>query len=304
MRILVSGSTGLIGAALVAALKEAGHEVVRLVRRPVQEQSSEVYWNPAQGEIDHEALKEVQAAVHLAGENIASRRWTAEQKERIRVSRVAGTRVLCSALAERADPPDVLVCASAVGYYGHRGDEVLDESSPPGEGFLAEVCREWEAACDPARQKGIRVVNSRTGVVLSSRGGALPRMLTPFKLGLGGRVGSGKQYWSWIAIDDVVGALVHAISTETLAGPMNVTSPNPVTNQEFTAVLGRVLQRPTLFPLPAFAARLAMGEMADELLLASARVLPRRLQESGYSFQYPELESALRHVLGLAGSRG
>lgn len=299
MRILVSGSTGLVGSALVPVLSEAGHDVVPLVRQETTEGENAVRWDPAAGTIDRAVLNGLDAAVHLAGENIAAGRWTAAQKARIRDSRVNGTRMLCKALAECAQRPRVIVCASAIGYYGDRGDETLDETSTSGDGFLAEVCRQWEAAADPARDKGIRVVHLRIGVVLSADGGALPKMLTPFKLGLGGIVGSGNQYWSWVDRDDVVGAIHHALTHEELVGPVNGTAPDSVTNREFTKTLGRVLGRPTLFPLPAFVARLMLGEMADELLLASTRVLPKRLQESGYEFQSPHLESALRHVLNL-----
>ena len=227
-----------------------------------------------------------------------SRRWNAAQKTRIRDSRTQGTRLLCEALAGLENPPAVFVCASAIGYYGDRGDETLDESSNAGDGFLADVCREWEAACEPARAKGIRVVNLRTGVVLSPCGGALQKMLLPFKLGVGGVVGDGKQHWSWIAIDDLIGAIHHALTHEELSGPVNVVAPHPATNRQFTKVLGKVLRRPTIFPLPAFAARLVLGEMADSLLLASARVLPKQLQETGFDFRFADLEDALRHLLG------
>ena len=209
-----------------------------------------------------------------------------------------GTRLLCEKLASLATPPKVLVSASATGYYGDRGDEVLDESSPPGKGFLPEVSQEWEAATEPARQKGIRVVNARFGIVLSSKGGALAKMLLPFKLGVGGVIGSGQQYWSWIALDDAIGAIHQALTNDTLRGPMNVTTPHSPTNREFTKTLGKVLRRPTIFPMPAPVARLALGEMADALLLASARVLPKKLESTGYQFRHPELEGALRHVLG------
>ncbi|MCH8221545.1 MAG: TIGR01777 family protein [Proteobacteria bacterium] len=296
MKILVTGSHGLIGSALIPFLTTGGHEVLRLVRNP-NPATNEIPWDPQAGVIDNEQLEGLDAVVHLAGENIASKRWNTAQKKRIRESRVHGTRLLSESIARLNDPPKVLVCASAVGYFGDRGDEELDEQSEPGTGFLADVCRDWEAAADPAREKGIRVVNLRFGVILSSAGGALAKMLLPFKLGLGGVVGSGKQYWSWIALDDVLGAILHVISNDDLNGPVNCVSPNPATNREFTKTLGRVLKRPTVFPLPAFAARLALGEMADELLLPSARVIPKRLQESGYEFQYPELEEALRHAL-------
>jgi hypothetical protein len=297
MNILVTGSTGLVGSALVSSLTASGHKVIRLTRsRPAGQ--DQVQWNPESGSIDTAGLEGLDGVVHLAGESIASGRWTAEKKARIRDSRVKGTRFLCATLAGLAQPPKVLVAASAIGYYGDRGDEILREESPPGSNFLAGVGREWEAATEPAAQKGIRGVNLRIGVVLSTAGGALARMLFPFQMGLGGEIGSGKQYMSWIAIDDLVSIIVHALTTDSLRGPVNAVSPHPVTNREFTKTLGRVLGRPTVFPMPAFAARLAFGEMADELLLASARVEPAKVLASGYTFRYPELEGALRHVLG------
>jgi uncharacterized protein (TIGR01777 family) len=297
MIVAVTGSTGLIGTALVDALEAEGHVVHRLVRRPVCDEQHELHWDPAAGQIDAAALEGVDAAVHLAGESLAAHRWTEAFKHRIRDSRVRGTRLLCDALAGLAAKPGVLVSASAVGYYGDRGDEIVDESSAPGRGFLADVCQQWEAATQPARDAGIRVVNLRLGVVLSPRGGALAQMLTPFNLGAGGVIGSGRQYLSWVALDDVVSAIRFALRTATLAGPVNAASPQAVTNREFTKTLGRVLGRPTLFPMPAFAARLAFGEMADEMLLGGARVEPRALMSAGFAFQFPELESALRHLL-------
>jgi uncharacterized protein (TIGR01777 family) len=239
--------------------------------------------------------------VHLAGENIAKGRWNARKKARIRDSRVNGTRLLSEALTRLSKPPAVMVCASAIGYYGDRGDEVLREESASGSGFLAEVCRQWEAAAEPARKRGIRVVHLRIGVVLSPEGGALAQMLFPFRMGLGGKLGSGRQYFSWIAIDDLVTVIAHALTNDTLQGPVNAVAPHPVTNLEFTRTLGRVLARPTLFPMPALAARLAFGEMADELLLSSARVEPTRLLATAYQFRHPQLEGALRHLLGSAG---
>jgi len=247
--------------------------------------------------VDESGLKGLDAVIHLAGENVIGR-WTKRKKERIKDSRVIGTRLLSESLARLGDPPHVLVCASAIGYYGDRGEAVLDERLPPGEGFLSEVCREWEAAADPARQKGIRVVHLRLGMVLSADGGALARMLPLFRIGLGGRIGGGDQYWSPIAIDDVLGAIMHVIGTEGLEGAVNAVAPNPVTNSEFAETLGRVLSRPTLASTPAFVARLLLGEAADEFLLTSTRVVPRRLLETGYRFQFPELEGALHHVLG------
>jgi hypothetical protein len=242
-------------------------------------------------------LQGVDAAVHLAGESIAQR-WTPERKAKILKSRARGTRLLSESFARLTQPPCVFLCASAIGYYGDRGEEVLTEDSPSGVGFLAEVCRGWEAACAAAVQKGIRVVNLRMGIVLSAAGGVLPRMLLPFRMGLGGRIGSGRQYMSWIALDELVGVIIHALTCDILAGPVNAVAPHPVTNLEFTRTLGRVLRRPTVLSVPAFAARLALGEMADSLLLASARVEPARLAASGYAFRYPELEGALRHLLG------
>ncbi len=297
MKILVTGSNGMVGKSLIDFLTTGGHEVVRLVRKSSQHDNA-IQWNPSEGKIDGAALEGIEAVVHLAGEGIATRRWSAAQKARILDSRVQGTRLLCEALAEMQTPPRTFISASAVGYYGDRGDETLDETSGVGTGFLADVCQQWETACEPAREKGIRVVNLRIGVVLSPQGGALKSMLLPFKLGVGGVVGDGKQYWSWLAIDDLIGAIHHALMCDDLSGPVNVTSPNSATNREFTKLLGKVLRRPTILPMPAFAARVALGEMADELLLTSARVLPTRLQETGYEFRCPDLEGALRHVLG------
>jgi uncharacterized protein (TIGR01777 family) len=297
METLVTGSTGLVGTALVRALRAIGHNTRRLVRSGADPGAGEIFWDPASGKLDPKPLEGLDAVVHLAGDSIAGGRWTAAKKRRIRESRVRGTSLLAERLAGLERPPRVLVAASAVGFYGSRGAEVLTESSPSGTGFLAEVCREWEASLEPAAKRGIRVVPLRLGVILSPRGGALGKMLLPFRLGLGGKIGDGRQYMSWIAIDDVIGVVQHALVTDVLRGPVNATAPQAVTNLEFTRALGRVLGRPTIFPLPAFAARIAMGEMADELLLASARVEPWRLVESGYRFKFPEVEPALRHVL-------
>lgn len=298
MTIVVSGSRGLIGSALVRALAEGGHIVVRLVRSAAAIPGAEARWNPETGAVDSGTLEGCDAVVHLAGESIAGPAWTAERKRRIRDSRVEGTRLLCESLLRMDNPPAALLCASAVGYYGDRGDEVLREESPPGTGFLAQVCREWEDAAELAARGGIRVVRFRFGMVLSPHGGALARMLPPFRAGLGGRLGSGRQYVSWVALDDAVGAVTHAIRTPSLEGPVNVTAPNPVENREFTRILGRVLSRPAGVPVPAFALRLAFGEMADELLLADTRAVPTRLLVSGYEFRLPSLERALRKLLG------
>lgn len=297
MHVLVTGASGLIGSALVPMLTMGGHTVRRLVRSMPHPERGEIPWDPATRSIATPALEGFDAVVHLAGENIA-RRWNAAHKARIRDSRVQGTQLLCEALAQLVKPPRVLLSASAIGYYGDRGEALLGEESAPGTGFLAEVCRAWEDAAAPALQRGIRVVYLRLGVVLSPAGGALARMLTPFRLGVGGVIGPGTQYLSWIALDDVLGAIHHALMTEELRGPVNIVAPHPITNREFTRALGKVLRRPTWLPLPAFAARLAFGEMADALLLASTRVMPARLLASQYAFLYPEIEGALRHLLG------
>ena len=301
MRVAVSGSTGLVGSEVTASLSAAGHEVVRIVRRVPAPGEKAVRWDPEKGEVDAAGLEGLDAVVHLAGENIASGRWTAARKAAIRDSRAKGTLLLCDTLAGLARPPMTLVCASAIGFYGDRGAEVLTEESPPGTGYLSEVCREWEAATAAAARKGIRVISLRIGVVLSPRGGALSRMLPPFRAGLGGVIGNGRQYVSWIALDDLVGVVLHALRSGELCGPVNAVAPVPVTNREFTEALGKVLSRPTLLPVPAFALRLALGEMADALLLASARVAPRRLEETGYRFRFPELPAALRHLLARKG---
>jgi len=296
MEVLVSGSSGLVGRALASSLSKDGCEVGALVRRDPRD-ASEVAWDPAGGTIDESSVGSFDAVVHLAGESVATGRWTARKRDRILESRVRGTRLLAETLARAADPPRVLVCASATGYYGDRGDEILDEAAAPGTGFLAEVCEEWERAAAPARDAGVRVVHLRIGVVLSTAGGALARMLPLFRLGLGGRLGSGRQWVSWITLDDLVRVIRHALSTESLEGPANAVAPRPVTNRELTRTLGRVLSRPAILPAPAFALRLALGRMADELLLASARVEPHALLESDFEHDHPKLEDALRHVL-------
>ena len=299
MRILVSGSTGLVGSALFPRLAAAGHKVVRLARARAAPGETAVFWDPAAGTLDATAFEGFDAVIHLAGESIASGRWTHAKKARIRDSRVKGTALLAGTIASLSRPPEALLCASAIGYYGDRGDEMLREDSAPGKDFLGRVCKEWEAASEPAARQGVRVVHHRFGVILSPKGGALAKMLPPFKLGAGGRLGHGRQFMSWIAIDDALGAIEHTLGTKALRGPVNTVSPRAATNAEFTAALARVLRRPAILPMPAFAARLAFGEMADALLLSSLRVEPGRLHASGYRFLYPDLERALRHLLDL-----
>ena len=297
MIILVTGSTGFIGSALVRFLTAGGHSVRKLVRsEPTGE--AEFHWQPESESIDMEGLEGVDAVVHLAGENIAAGRWTPAKKARILDSRVKGTRLLCESLAQLAAPPKVLVCSSGIGYYGARVEGVANEQSPLGDGFLADVCYQWEEATAPAAEQGIRVVNLRTGIVLDPAGGTLERMLPPFKMGVGGKLGNGRQYISWLTLDDLLEIIHHALVTEQLQGPVNAVTPEPVTNIEFTKMLGRVLGRPTIFPMPTFAVHLIFGEMADETLLASNRAEPAQLLESGYTFRYPELEGALRYMLG------
>jgi uncharacterized protein (TIGR01777 family) len=298
MKIAVTGSTGLVGAALLPFLTTGGHVVSRVVRSNPHD--GDVFWDPALGSLDADRLEGLDAVVHLAGENIAGRRWNAEQKARIRDSRVKGTTLLCEALARLRQPPRVLVSASAIGFYGDGKEEELTEATPAGSGFLPDVCRVWEAATRPAEHAGIRVVHLRFGIILSPRGGGLAKMLTPFRLGMGGRIGNGRQWMSWIALDDAVGTIYHVIATDTLRGPVNAVAPYPVMNRDFTKALGRVLWRPTIFPIPAFMARLAFGEMANDLLLASTRVWPGKLLQSGYRFLYADLQSALRRLLGKA----
>lgn len=297
LHVAVTGASGLIGSVLCPFLTTGGHRVTRLVRSQANMGNDAAYWNPETGALTG-VTGSVDAVVHLAGEGIADKRWSAARKAEIRDSRVGPTRKLSEALGRMKAKPKTLICASAIGFYGNRGAETVDEDSEAGEGFLAEVCREWEAATAPATAAGIRVVNLRLGVVLTSAGGALAKMLPPFRLGAGGPLGSGQQYMSWIAIDDLVGAVLHCLATDALLGPVNAVAPEAVTNYEFTKTLGRVLSRPTIVPIPAAAARLAFGEMADEALLASARVAPTRLASSGYRFAHPNLEEALRHTLG------
>jgi uncharacterized protein (TIGR01777 family) len=313
MLVAVTGASGLIGTALTERLRAEGHQVLRLTRsQPTA--ADQVQWDPAAGRLDPDALTKADAVVHLAATNLGERlRWTARIKRELLESRVEGTALVARTMADLAGgsggrkggPPEhgapggprVLVCASGVGFYGDRGDEVLTESSSGGSGFLAEVCRQWEAAADPARAAGLRVVHLRTGPVQDMAGGGLPKQALIFRLGLGGRLGSGRQWLSWTALDDIVGAYLHALTHDELDGPVNNVAPNPVTNAEFTATLARVLRRPAVLPVPAFAPRLVLGESADEFLFVSQRAHPGRLLETGYRFRFPELEPALRHTL-------
>jgi hypothetical protein len=298
LTVAVTGATGLVGTRLVHDLVAAGARPRRLVRGTPKSAHDEIEWSPESGIVRPEAMQGVDAVVHLAGESIASGRWTAAKKRRIRDSRVVGTTSLARSLAALPQRPTTLVCASAIGFYGDRGETILDERSEPGTGFLPEVCIEWERACEPARAAGIRVVNVRIGVIVSRQGGALASMLLPFKLGVGGKIGSGRQYMSWVSLDDVVGTILHALGHQEIAGPVNAVAPSPVTNAEFTRAMGATLHRPTVLPLPGFAARLALGQMADDLLLASTRVVPRRLEETGYRFVHPDLRGCLTAELG------
>lgn len=299
LRVAISGASGLVGSNLAPFLTTGGHEVVPLLR-PGREEAGGISWSATAGIERPKTVRPFDALVHLAGENIAGGRWTRERKARIRDSRVEGTRALVRSLAELEEPPRTLVCASAIGFYGSHGDEVVDEESAPGEGFLADTCREWEAAALEAESLDVRVVLVRFGIILSPAGGALAKMLPPFRLGGGGVLGSGRQTMSWISIDDAIGAIHQALCDERLSGPVNAVSPQPVSNREFTKTLGRVLRRPTLFPLPAAGARLLFGEMADEMLLASTRVRPGRLENVDFHFDDPGLEGALTRLLGKA----
>jgi uncharacterized protein (TIGR01777 family) len=296
MKIVVAGSSGLIGSALVSSLRSAGHEVLRLVRSRHSGDRDSLLWDPNQEQLDAAAVEGTDAVVNLAGEPLIGR-WTLDKKNRIRASRIHGTRLLCQTLMGLSRKPQIVISASAVGYYGDRGDELLEESSPPGSGFLASVCREWEETADAARKGGIRVVHPRFGIVLSASGGALAQSLLPFWMGLGGVLGGGRQYWSWIALDDVVAILQRFLEDPSFDGPVNVTSPQPATNRQFTEALARALGRPARLAVPAFALRLALGPMADEVLLASARVVPAKLLAAGYAFKHASLDDALAWCL-------
>ncbi|MDT0615320.1 TIGR01777 family oxidoreductase [Streptomyces lancefieldiae] len=294
-RVAVAGASGLIGSALVRSLAADGHEVVRLVRRAPRD-ADEVRWDPENGRVDAAALAGCDAVVNLAGAGVGDRRWTDAYKTRIRSSRVHGTTALAEAVASLERPPRVFVNGSAIGFYGETGDRAVDESAPPGEGFLPSLCVEWEAAAAPAREAGVRTVFARTGLVVASGGGAWGRLFPLFRAGLGGRLGDGSQYWSFVALHDEVAAIRHLLDREDLSGPFNLTAPHPLTNREITAAMGRVLHRPTLFAVPAPVLRAALGDMAGDVL-GSARVLPTRLLESGFRFAFPEIDGAIRAAL-------
>ncbi|MGM0669059.1 MAG: TIGR01777 family oxidoreductase [Gemmatimonadota bacterium] len=295
LTVAMTGSSGLVGQALTHLLEGGGHAVVPMSRRPSEKG---IFWDPEGGQWQKDALEGMDGVIHLAGEPIFGLRWTQEKKDRIMKSRKTGTEVLSRALAGLKNKPRVLVSASATGFYGDRGSTVMTEKSPPGKGFLAGVCRAWEDATAPARRAGIRVVNVRTGMVLTPAGGALGTMLLPYKLGVGGRLGSGRQYMSWIDLDDETGLIYHALANDAVKGPLNATAPHPVQNSTFTSVLGRVLNRPTLIPVPSLGVKALFGEMGEELLLFGARVLPAKAQDTGYEFRYPSLEESLRFQLG------
>jgi uncharacterized protein (TIGR01777 family) len=297
-RILITGSSGLIGSHLSTFLSKQGYNISHLVRKKNSNEGSEIYWDPTEELIANTSLEGFDTVIHLAGATIASWPWNQNKKALIKNSRVQGTHFLSKSLAELRSKPPLLICASAIGYYGHRGEELLDESSPAGRGFLSQVCQEWEAAADPAKKAGIRVAQLRFGMVLNSKRGALAKMLPAFKAGLGGKIGNGKQYMSWITLEEVVRIIKYVSDTPVLNDPINVVSPNPVTNEEFTKCLGQVLSRPVHFTLPSFILKTTLGQMADELLLASTRVTPKKLIDNGFSFQHAQLEPALKSILG------
>jgi uncharacterized protein (TIGR01777 family) len=298
MKILISGASGLVGTAVAAALRKNGHTVKQFVRPSGTAREGDVLWDPTSGTVDLAAMEGADAVICLSGASVGDERWTAERKKVLRSSRVDLTRLLVDSLGRLKQKPGVFIAASAIGYYGNRGDEILIESSAPGNDFIAQLARDWEAESTRAESVGIRTVILRFGVVLSANGGALGRMLLPFKLGAGGRLGSGKQWMSWVALDDVVEIIRTAVADERMGGPVIVAAPGPVRNVEFTRVLANVLRRPAIFPAPAFALRIALGEMVDELLLSSQRVIPQRLHAAGYHFRFENLEGALRAMFG------
>ena len=298
LTVAITGASGMVGRSLRHFLSTGGHDVIPLVRDSRKLDEGAIFWNPATGDIDRDSLARADAVVHLAGTSIAGGRWTEARKRSIKESRVRGTELIARTLAEMRDGPRTLVSASAVGYYGDRGDELIDEAAPPGKGFLAEVCRAWEGATRPAERGGIRVVTLRSGVALSPGGGALGQMLLQFKMGAGGRLGSGKQYMSWIDLDDLVAAIYHVLNTESLHGPVNATAPHAVTNATFTSALGRALGRPTVLPVPALAVRAVFGELGKEALLWGQRVVPKKLTSTGFDFFYEGVEDSMRFQLG------
>ncbi len=295
MKIAISGATGFVGSRLAQFLTSGGHEVLAISRGAGGPRT--IQWDIDHHQLDGAQLEGVDAVIHLAGESIAGR-WTGAKKKAIHQSRIEGTQLLAETIAKLNTPPQVLISASAMGYYGDRGSEILTETAPPGQGFLANICTAWEEAAEPARQAGVRVAHTRLGLVLSPKGHGLKEMLLPFRLGLGGTVGSGQQYMSWISIDDAIGSLHHILNHDQLRGPVNLCAPQAVTNREFTKALGEVLARPTLCNVPAFALRAVLGEMADEMLLSSIRMEPKVLQESGYVFRDPDLRQCLQRLLG------
>lgn len=297
MRILLSGSSGFIGSKLKAFLELAGHHVVRLVRHRKEEGADAIFWNPLTGELDKEDFEGFDAVIHLAGAGIADTRWTKKRKEILFLSRCRDTWLLSQVLCRLYQPPKTVISASAIGFYGDRGDEVLTEESAPGKGFLSNLCQEWEKATDAIENRGSRVVHPRFGAVLGAEGGMLQKMIGPFRWGLGGKLGAGKQKVSWIAIDDLVGGIYHCLMTETLSGPVNLVAPKPVTQEEFARLLAKQLKRPAFCHVPACALKFVLGEMAEELLLASQNVIPKKLQETRYVFQYPDLKTALDFVI-------
>ncbi len=297
MKILITGSSGLIGSQLIPFLEKKGNEVYRLIRDRNKLGDSKLFWDPENKVLDIESLENFQVIINLAGENISSRRWSSKQKEKILQSRINSTSLLAEKLNEIENPPQLLISASAIGYYGDRGDEILTEKSEIGSGFLAEVVKNWEKSASIAQDRPIRKVYLRTGVVLSSHGGALAKILLPFKLGLGAVIGSGKQYMPWVSIEDVIQAIGFVIANEKISGPVNLAAPNPVTNYQFSKSLGKILSRPVLFKIPAFVLRGVLGEMADALLLSSSRVIPQKLIDNGYSFIHPNIDDAFKSTL-------